>query len=494
MLFSYIKESYKKACVFFENVIFGTPTSKYERVFYGLLLCVLFVIGCVHWVVFYNYGNLSFTAFDWVKEGAYLDTLRDAQLSSIIPWQWKDAYFQTEHFLGNPEIVLTPDIIALRWLSNPGFALLHTLILYSIGFIGSFILAKKLKLTFLSFLMFWLLFNFNGYIVAHLSIGHFQWTGYFLLPFYFVFLMEFAGFSRNNRFFIDKVSVLAMALLLGLLYWNGSFHIAILCILFIFLMIFFSGEIKLLPNAVVATILSIALGLGRLLPAYFTFRGKNLPHYAGYYNITMFFDALTRIRNYDFKVAKVGWWEYDIYIGFFGLAVVGLASLRFIFLHHRNSTLRVSIIFAAIFMALLSFGETYSAVIKIPIPFSNVERVPSRFIIFPFVVLLIIAVISIADLSKSFPTYGRRLIILSAPFIAYELMLHSLIWRISMLEMDISQILDQKIELISISNVDTLYKNSVIFGWITSVISSIAIIIILWKYYAGIRGSKQKYE
>ena len=39
----------------------------------------------------------------------------------------------------------------------------------------------------------------NGHIVAHLAIGHSMWTGYFLLPFVFVYLMDILDGADGRR-------------------------------------------------------------------------------------------------------------------------------------------------------------------------------------------------------------------------------------------------------------------------------------------------------
>lgn len=137
-----------------------TPTHIRLRAY---LFLTLFVIGVIYWVGFFSSGNLSLSANDWVKEDAYLNTLRFAQTNRTIPWQWsKSFYHNTDKFLANPEIVLTPDIILLPWVSNGVFIIIHVVLFYAAGFWGSFLLAKKLNVSFLSFFFFWLLFNFNG--------------------------------------------------------------------------------------------------------------------------------------------------------------------------------------------------------------------------------------------------------------------------------------------------------------------------------------------
>ena len=57
-----------------------------------------------------------------------------------------------------------------------------------IGFAGLLVLRSRLRLSAISFAALFLLFNFNGHILAHYSVGHATRGGYFLFP-WFVWLI-----------------------------------------------------------------------------------------------------------------------------------------------------------------------------------------------------------------------------------------------------------------------------------------------------------------
>ncbi|HBG96485.1 MAG TPA: hypothetical protein DDY14_14470, partial [Chromatiaceae bacterium] len=111
-----------------DAILFHDPATNIQRRIHSALLLLLFLTGIAHWVGFFNGGELALTAYDWIKEDAYLDTLRAAQVNAEIPWRWNTAFYHdTRDFLANPETILTPDILLLRWLPNGLFILLHVL-------------------------------------------------------------------------------------------------------------------------------------------------------------------------------------------------------------------------------------------------------------------------------------------------------------------------------------------------------------------------------
>ncbi len=468
-----------------KKVFFSFPNKKYTHLINTSLIMALFILGAAHWIFLFNYGNLKLTSFDWPKESAYLDTLRKAQLSRSVPWQWQTPYYQTEYFLGNPEVILTPDIVLLRWMSNAGYILLHVLLFYTIGFTGTLALSQKYKLNFMAFFIFWLLFNFNGYIVSHLAIGHTQWAGYFLLPWYFLLLLDLHENSANTSSTNNARRIIFMALLLSLLFWNGSLHIAVYYFIFLFLTVFFSSKRTLFLHALAVTFISALLSLGRILPA--TIPSFRNPYTSGYPTISVLLDALTSLRGYAFQpiggiYGTLNWWEYDIYIGFWGLAL--LLSMLALRLYQRNAVFPPPIVLAAIIMALLSMGDTYSLIHNLPLPFSTVERVPSRFFILPFFVLLLNGAIGISELTNIRRGYARSLLAFGLPFMVYDVLSHTSLWHIVRLERDQNFIPNADLSLLLIpgSQVNPIYKTYVVLGWAVSLASFILIIIFMQTY------------
>ena len=117
-----------------------------KKPFFSLhVLLVLFFFGALYWVVFLGAGNFFFGFGDWVKEDAYLNTLRFSIENAELPWLWNEVFYHSSNkFLANPEIVLTPDIFLLKWISNSWFVIIHIILFYALGFWGTVLLAREM--------------------------------------------------------------------------------------------------------------------------------------------------------------------------------------------------------------------------------------------------------------------------------------------------------------------------------------------------------------
>jgi hypothetical protein len=464
---------------FLEHVLFQNPKTRGHSRVRLYLIIALFLIGIVHWVGFFNAGDLSLAAYDWVLEGAYLNTLREAQTSGVIPWQWSIPYYHgTQNFLANPEIILTPDIVLLYWLPNGIFITIHVLLLYSVGFYGSVLVARQLNASFLAFVVFWLVFNFNGYLTARLAVGFFPWTGYFLLPFFFILLFRFVTKSQNTDF-VSITSALSMALLFGVLFLNGSFHIVVWCSMFMAIALLWRWA--MFPSVFTAIMVGGLLGAGRWLPAALSFPQKKFFE-SGYPDFGTVLDAFTSLRSHDSvplggMFGTMGWWEYDIYVGF--IAFIGLVICFAVALKRRKAVCQMPLLAAAAVFLLFSLGDVYALVTKLPFPFGGVERVSSRFIVMPFMLFLIIAMAGIDELFCSWPKGSKIAALMGLPFVAWELALHSLYWRVDRLDRSFEQITRPALPLIS--NSDHTYAFSVYAGWSVSLITFVVVVIVLFR-------------
>lgn len=431
----------------------------------------LFIIGVLFWIGFLHSDDSLLTAYDWGKENAYLDTLRLAQINGLLPWQWREPFFHdTDKFLAIPEVVLTPDIILLRWLSNNNFVIFHLILFYATGFFGSFLIAKKLNASNLAFTFFWLIFNFNGYITAHMAIGHFQWTGYFLIPLFFIILFKFEEQSEKAVYF-DVTSVLSMAFLFGVLFLNGSAHVVVWCSMFLVIVLLLRW--RMFPNIVASIFFGFILGLGRLLPAAIWFPKKH-DLFAGYLTFSSFLDAFTSLRLHDSTGLYAGGaWEYDFYIGFVAFTILSVSLAVAI---KQNCVPYQSHLFiAAGLFLLLSFGYVYAgsvyAFIKI-LPssvvtsFVTIERVPSRFAVIPFTFFLIISITGIDELLRSRQKSIKFFLLIGLPLTIGELFFHFNYWRVDFIEQSFQNLPSLTVSLTPYT--DQTYMIIVYVSWAVS--------------------------
>lgn len=466
------------------NHLFDAPVQGSHSLGRKFILLALFLIGAIHWAWFFHWGELALTVYDWRKECGYLTILQQAIRQCVIPLQVSTPAFQgTRNFMGIPEVTLTPDIVVLPWLDPAGFAMAHTIIMYSLGFFGSLMLARRLNASIIAFTLFFLLFNFNGFITSHLAIGHFQWTGYFLLPFCFMLLLRFTR-HRENRISLatlDMPGALAMGLLLGFMLLNGSFHIAAWCSMFMLFMVIVRRGMLL--NFLVAMASAACLSAGRLLPAAMSFWEKDNSFVTGYPKLAVYLEALASMRTHQAgPVAYLGWWEYDMYIGFAALAAMVTVTVILIWKGHRE--IDRSFLYAALAMLILSFDGVYSCLAHLPI--AGIERVSSRFAIMAFMTWLIMLMYGVDYVARIYPKICRPIMLLALPLVAIELMRHSMAWLIILLESNLG--VKSRLMPYIIPNTDAAYATVVYGSWIFALISLIVVSgLIANNYYNGQR-------
>ncbi|MBN1405767.1 MAG: hypothetical protein JW946_04540 [Candidatus Omnitrophica bacterium] len=448
-----------------------------------LVIAFLFILGIIHWLSFFNFGDLSFSAYDWPKEIRCYSVLEQAIRQGIIPYNVSRAlpYDATNRFLALPEIITSPQLILLKVMSIGNFIVLNTILMYAIGFIGCLLIKKRYNLSLIPFTILYLLFNFNGHITSHIAIGHSMWNGYFLLPFFCLFLFELIEQNAKNNNAAIKISLILFAIIL-----QGTWHLFVWCILFmLFLAIF---ERKYTRQVASAIILSVLLSLFKLLPAAITFYNKGYRFMSGYPNLRDLFDALTLIRDHTFVyaggiLASLGSWECDIYIGILGLAFIAYFGF---YVRFKNDSVSKNYTYKKLdwpigLMSLFSISCFYAFIAMLPIPLLNSERVPSRFLILPLVVMVIISCINMQKLIHLYKNLSKVIKFVSIAAllqVAFSLMGHSKVWRIASIEKSFAnEMPDFTISIIQ--QPDAFYKS--IF-WFSSFVSLFVFVILVLFY------------
>jgi hypothetical protein len=400
-----------------------------------VILAILFAAGAFHWIWFLDYGRMDFKPNDWGKEFIYYSVLRQAVSSGTMPYHIPLAFHGSNRFLALPEVNLSPQIFLLPAMSVGTFVVLNTLLLYSAGFVGSLLVKKRYRLSTVAFAAFFLLFNFNGHITAHMGVGHSMWAGYFLLPFLVLFLMELLDGAPW------RTTSVKLALTLFLMLLQGSFHLFVWCLLFLVLVLAFNWRRYYKP--LVTTIaLSALFSAHRLVPALFALWGKKEKFIWSYPTPLELLDALTSIREHTPDRLRpwgtAGWWEYDAYIGLIGLAIIlGFGVwLRF----SRNPELDrhkyAPLDLPLVTMTLLSMSYFHAFITRIPIPLLKSERVAMRFIVVPLVVLIMLSVIRMGPiLARIGRGFKFRFVAAGAlALMALSFLDHSYLWSVGRLE------------------------------------------------------------
>jgi len=435
----------------------------------GLVSITLFLIGAGYWYFFYFRGASAIAHADWVKEQVYLDTIRTSIETLRIPWAWASAFYHSVTlFMANPETVLTPDVFLLPFFSNNHFFYVHHLIFYGIGFWMVRRIAKEWQLTLPAYLLLYLLFNFNGYISSHMSEGHYQFVGYYLIPGVLYFL-----YKSNLDSAICRSDMIA-GLLLGVLFANGSFHLAIWLSIFIGFLFVFDKRVRF--KLILVLVVGYALGACRIVPALLYFpsiSSKGLQ--SGYTDISLLLDSLTQLRGPGFGAATLlGWWEYSLYVGFTGLflLIFGLGLFCRTALKDKRCNQQWAIALALMF--LLSLGNTWGILATLQLPFGSIERTSSRFIVIPFLVCVMVATCAISNYLKRVDS--RQLFIffyILLGFIAIDLFYQLLNWSVAASELPSGGTKPiPKIEIVE--NVSLQYKYIVSLAWVFSGLAFVA--------------------
>lgn len=405
--------------------------SQVQRALYWCTATVVYLFGLLKWAAFSNYGHMTFTAGDWYKEHAFYSVLNQAFSQGIIPYHTNVEFHGTYRFLALPEIVFSPQVFVLYFTDNIGrFILFHTLVLYTVGFLGCLAISKYYKLSSYSFSLMSILLLFNGHITSHLAVGHTMWGGYFFLPWLFLALVRLSDGSRR-----PIRSILAIAMVLFLILLQGSLHLFVGCLVFLVVFVLFNpSHLKTITAAVAA---ASVLSAYRLVPALLSFGDHELYFQSGYPTLRDLFDALTVVRRPSIDMVggitgALYWWELDVFIGFSAVLVVAIFGVYYPFFRDRDVNLPAQIFAPVLVMAVLSISHFFSPIAHLPIPLATVERVPSRFIVFALVWMTISAGVSS---SRFLHRQKNRLIAYSiALFIllqtSFELMTHLRFWNV----------------------------------------------------------------
>jgi hypothetical protein len=400
-------------------------------------LAALFGIGVLHWLYVFGwltpgFSGMSFTVADWPKEVRYYAALQQALVEGRIPYYVSRSIQETRKLLANPEVPWSPDVVLLRFFGIELCLVLKVLLWYAVGFAGLLLLRRRYGLGLLPFTYLFLLFAGNGHIVAHLAIGHSMWTGYFLLPFVFLCLVDIQDGDAAR-------APLKLALVFFLMLLQGSLHVFAWCALLLLLAVAFRP--RLWRAALFAMAWTAALSACRLAPPAVVLFGKMEQAFiSGYPSAADLLAGLVSIRPITYPrrgglFGTLNWWEYDAYLGPVGLAwllVFGVV-LRF---KGPEAGRFAALQGPLLVMAVLSLDDVYALVNRLGIPLLSGERVSSRLLIVPIVFLLPAAALRLQRLLEASPR--RRLLsalsLAAALAIAGGLAVHSHRWSLPVLE------------------------------------------------------------
>ncbi len=484
----------KNSAVFIDRILFKEISdSVTQRALAILFLIALFIMGCGHWYFFYRSGAMEFEAYDWRKVELYLLTLQKAVNENQLPFHTNWEEWGTKRFLTIPSLTLSPQIYLLKFLNPQQYVWVNTLIFYSLGFWGGLLIKRKFHFSLFTFSLFFLLFNFNGYITSRLAVGHITWMAYFLLPPFALIILDYL--EGNNIY--QKAILCSLVLFLMLL--QGAFHIFVWCHLFLLIFTLSNFNRRNFTFLITVSVLGALLGLFRFCTSALTFWSHEHSFISGYPSVRVFIDALTTIKNHSadrlggaLENYNLGWWEFDFFIGVIALAFIIYYGIytRVISRSENQMPQYKELNIAILIMTVFSFSYFYLIISKLPLPLIDSERVTSRLLVIPFLFLLIFSCVQLQNKLSTYGIWPKVFAIIFLLQTCFELINHSYAWRLGQLEYDLSKgpveqyyflFPVEGIHLLSLS--DPLYKGVFISLSILALFLFIALALIAIRHH-----------
>ena len=446
-----ILEKLAEAGRFWFDVLFKRAETSRTKWVAGILLAGLFIGGLLYWGSFLDWFNNRFDIQDWhVHVGPYLDFLSQSLRSGQFPMHADSAYMIPAQYLARQNRPFSPQILFLIFLNPATYVMVNVWIFYALGFWGLMLIRERYKLSFVSFLSMLLLFNLNGHIVAHMGSGHFEWVGYFLLPFYVFLVLKIVEGEDTGWRWLLSMSVVLMGIVL-----QGAAHFFIYCVAFLFLLGIFQPRYFLQIIKVIT--FGVLISMVRILPPAIQFAGgTGLKSLGGFESVKQVFEMFI-------SSSSRGYWEQTYYVGILGFAFIvyfGVIKNWQRDLSHRPLYL------ASLAMAFFSVGAIYLPLFNSGIPFLDSQRAPTRFLIVPLVFLIIFAALQFQAILNEWSQKNLEngiAVLFGAGLMAYDLFINSRIWSID--NYSISARATDVIEVAVANYPDPTYTTTLITGF-----------------------------
>lgn len=392
----------------------------------------LYLLGIFLWGKFFSWNHAPLTFHDWPGINIpRLDMMRDALQAGTLPFHIIDTASLmdvSDRFFVLPDVITTPQMLLLLVVNINTFVIIDVLIHYTIGMLGLLWLRKQKGLALFPFTILFLLFNFNGYILGHYSVGHFTWGGYFLFPIVFVLIFEFLAHEVGWRW------VTVFSLVLFYIIMAGGQHHFVWLLLFFVPLLFTTGKrAKWLLTVIFSAGL---LSAWRLLPPVLALseyqRKQNFNFVLGYPSLSHLLQAMilptvpveSLIKPFGLNSFSENIWEFYYYVGILGTLFILYFGIWHWFKHHLKEYFHL--VLPTLFVLFLSMGSNYWLARDSGIPLFGSERVTSRMVSVPITILMILAVIFLQRWLQA--QYEKRHVLWLAGF-SFVLFLFSDLWE-----------------------------------------------------------------
>jgi hypothetical protein len=351
------------------------------------------------WFVFLYPGHLQLNFQDWSEiTGPRLDFLRDALRHHVLPLHVTYTFpgdYTNDRYFSIPDAFLAPQAILLVFMSVRRFILANQILMYTVGFSGLLLFRRRFQLSPFAFTILFVLFNFNGHILSHYTVGHFTWDGYFLFPFFVLLVIQLLDGDHSWLWVGETTVVLVM------MWLNGSYHQFVWSLIFLALLGITAWKTAV-PVAKVA-VFSFLVGLFRLLPPALLLNefSQAIHFMGGYPSVVSPLEALVTIPSPTDTIPslstsqEIGSWELTLYVGVIGAVfLAGFGLVRWL-RRTEGGFGRRRLALPMLGLAAFSIGPVFQVFWSLQIPLLSGERMTTRMISLPLVFLIFIAVVEL---------------------------------------------------------------------------------------------------
>ena len=461
------------------DILFKPAETPLAKWIVAILMVVLFAVGILHWGYFLTWFNNRFDIGDWhLIVDPILVFLTNALRSGHLPMHGSSPLFVPDRYLGRPDRPLSPQFLLLYFMDPARFVVLNIWIFYSVGFIGLLLIRRRYHLSLVPFMALFLLFNFNGHITDHYVVGHIEWVGYFLLPFFVLLVLQMLEGGKTGWVWVFGVALTMCALNL-----QGAIHFFLYCIAFLLLLAFFQPRYWI--PVIKAVIASVLLSMIRLLPlAIQYYNGGGVQFIFGFLSVAHLLDSFVVLHSpniLDTPSGQIGGWEVDYYLGLVGFLFMFYFGIIRNWVNEKSYRL---LYFPILVMTFFSMGDIYRPFFNSPIPFMDSQRAPTRFIIVPVVFLIVLAGVQFQNWIKDWDQerwLEKIVVFFGLAFIGVDLFNHSRAWRLSNLTTKVLERYKDIIQVTVVNRPDPAYVLAIIIGLAVTILSLIALAALVYR-------------
>lgn len=163
-----------------------------------LYLTFSILVGLYLFRLLFNDGVYSFIKHDWLFHADYYSALKDAFEKLEFPFYLSEKKHGTNFLWGNPQVIISPQLLLLAFQNYENFMFSNLLILYSFGAWGIWKLGKEYKLSLFTGCIILMLFSFSGKPICHIAGGQIEWMSFYFIPFALLYFLRLTE-NRDKR-------------------------------------------------------------------------------------------------------------------------------------------------------------------------------------------------------------------------------------------------------------------------------------------------------